>query len=140
MCILSASLDYFLEEGMATHSSVLAWRIQWTEEPGGLQAIVSQKAGHKWSNLARVLTCYFHQSRSTDGFLELIKLTLAAILLAVVFLLGCLYDPPLNPKHCLSKYVLSQFWLELSQNFDFSSWCVCVGHSVVSNSLWPHEV
>ena len=28
-----------LEEGMATHSSILAWRIPWTEEPGGLQAI-----------------------------------------------------------------------------------------------------
>ena len=28
-----------LEKGMATHSSILAWRIQWTEEPGGLQSI-----------------------------------------------------------------------------------------------------
>ena len=32
-----------LEKGMATHSSVLAWRIPWTEEPGGLQYKVSQK-------------------------------------------------------------------------------------------------
>ena len=31
-----------LEEGMATHSSFLAWRIPWTEEPGGLQALGSQ--------------------------------------------------------------------------------------------------
>jgi len=31
-----------LEEGMATHSSILAWRIPWIEEPGGLQANVSQ--------------------------------------------------------------------------------------------------
>ena len=35
-----------LEEGMATHSSILAWRIPWTEEPGGLQPIGSQRAGH----------------------------------------------------------------------------------------------
>ena len=35
-----------LEEGMATHSSILAWRIPWTEEPGGLQSIGSQKVGH----------------------------------------------------------------------------------------------
>ena len=35
-----------LEEGMATHSSVLAWRISWTEEPGGLQSIVLLRAGH----------------------------------------------------------------------------------------------
>ena len=33
-----------LEEGMATHSSVLAWRIPWTEEPGGLQSLGSQRA------------------------------------------------------------------------------------------------
>ena len=31
-----------LEEGLATHSGILAWRIPWTEEPGGLQSIVMQ--------------------------------------------------------------------------------------------------
>ena len=35
-----------LEKGMATHSSTLAWRIPWTEEPGGLQSIGSQRVGH----------------------------------------------------------------------------------------------
>ena len=35
-----------LEEGMATDSSVLAWRIPWTEEPGGLQSMGSQRVGH----------------------------------------------------------------------------------------------
>ena len=35
-----------LEEGMATHSSVLAWRIPWTEEPGGLQSMGSQRVRH----------------------------------------------------------------------------------------------
>ena len=35
-----------LEEGMATHSSVLAWRIPWTEEPGGLQSMGLQRVGH----------------------------------------------------------------------------------------------
>ena len=35
-----------LEEGMATHSSILAWRIPWTEEPGGLQSVGSQRVGH----------------------------------------------------------------------------------------------
>ena len=41
-----------LEEGMATHSSVLAWRIPWTEEPGGLQSMGLQRVRHDWSNLA----------------------------------------------------------------------------------------
>ena len=35
-----------LEEGMATHSSILAWRIPWTEEPGGLQSTGLQRGGH----------------------------------------------------------------------------------------------
>ena len=35
-----------LEEDMATHSSILAWRIPWTGEPGGLQSIGSQRVGH----------------------------------------------------------------------------------------------
>ena len=34
------------QEGMATHSSILAWRIPWTEELGGLQSIGSQRVGH----------------------------------------------------------------------------------------------
>ena len=35
-----------LEKGMATHSSILAWRIPRTEEPGGLQSMGSQRVGH----------------------------------------------------------------------------------------------
>ena len=35
-----------LEKGMATHSSILAWRIPWTEEPGGQQSMRSQRIGH----------------------------------------------------------------------------------------------
>ena len=35
-----------LEEEMSTHSSILAWEIQWTDEPGGLQSMGSQKVGH----------------------------------------------------------------------------------------------
>ena len=35
-----------LEKRMATHSSILAWRIPWTEEPGGLQPMGSQRVGH----------------------------------------------------------------------------------------------
>ena len=38
-----------LEKEMATHSSILAWRIPWTEEPGGLQSTGSQRVGHNWA-------------------------------------------------------------------------------------------
>ena len=45
------SLDWEdpLEKGMATHSSILAWRIPWTEEPGGLQFMGSQRVIHNWT-------------------------------------------------------------------------------------------
>ena len=36
-----------LEKGMAIHSSILAWRIPWTEKPGGLQSMGSQRVGHE---------------------------------------------------------------------------------------------
>ena len=45
-----------LEEEMATHFSILAWRIPWTEESARLWSIGSQKVGHNWSNLAHMHT------------------------------------------------------------------------------------
>ena len=44
--VRSLGLGDPLEEGMATHFSILAWRIPWTEEPGGLQSMGSQRVGH----------------------------------------------------------------------------------------------
>ena len=38
-----------LEKGMAAHSSFLAWRIPWTEEPGGLRSMGSQRVGYDWA-------------------------------------------------------------------------------------------
>ena len=46
MQVGSLGRDNPLEGGMATHFSILAWRIPWTEEPGGLQSIRSQGVGH----------------------------------------------------------------------------------------------
>ena len=47
-----------LEKGMATHSSILAWRIQWTEEPGGLQSMRLQRVGHNWVTFTFALYIY----------------------------------------------------------------------------------
>ena len=44
--VRSLSWEDPLEKGMATHSSTLAWRIPWTEEPGGLQSMGSQRVGY----------------------------------------------------------------------------------------------
>ena len=46
--VQSLGWDDPLEEGMATHSSILSWRIPWTEVPDGLQSMVSQRVGYNW--------------------------------------------------------------------------------------------
>ena len=47
-----------LEKEMATHSSTLAWRIPWREEPGGLQSTGSQRVGHDWAtSLTHIYMC-----------------------------------------------------------------------------------
>ena len=43
-----------LEKGMATHSSILAWRIPWTEKPGGLQSLGLQRVGHDSETLEQI--------------------------------------------------------------------------------------
>ena len=46
---MDCSQEDSLEKGMAIHSHILAWRIPWTEELGGLQLMGSQRAGHDWA-------------------------------------------------------------------------------------------
>ena len=46
MRLQSLGREDSLEEGMAAHSCILAWRIPWTEEPGGLQSTGLQRVGH----------------------------------------------------------------------------------------------
>ena len=48
MWVLSLGQEDPLEEGVATHSSILVWRMPWREEPGGLQSIGSQRVRHMW--------------------------------------------------------------------------------------------
>ena len=56
-----------LEKEMATHSSVLAWRIPGTREPVGLPSMGSHRVGHDWSNLAAVAAAYIFISHSLLG-------------------------------------------------------------------------
>ena len=48
ICIYNGILLSHLEKEMATQSSILAWKIPWTKEPGGLQSMGSQRVGHAW--------------------------------------------------------------------------------------------
>ena len=51
MWVQSLTQDDLLEEGMATHSSILVWRIPWTEEPGELQSVGSHWVRHDWVSM-----------------------------------------------------------------------------------------
>ena len=51
-----------LEKEMATHSSILAWEISWTEEPGRLQSMGSQRVGHDWATSLSLFT-FMHWRR-----------------------------------------------------------------------------
>ena len=52
-------LEHYLPKEMATHSSVLAWRIPGTGEPGGLPSMGSHRVGHDWSDLAAAAAAIF---------------------------------------------------------------------------------
>ena len=55
---------------MATHSSILAWRILWTEEPGGLPSMGSHRAGHDWSDLAAAAA--YSRCSTNGGFIPIL--------------------------------------------------------------------
>ena len=61
-----------LEEGMATHSSILAWRIPWAGEPGGLQSMGWQRVGHDWSNLVHPVSAHHKWLHSGPIFFPVI--------------------------------------------------------------------
>ena len=66
--VQSLGLEDPLEEGMVTHSSILASRIPWTEKPGGLQSIAMQRVRHDWSNLARTHVRSMHTNTGENMF------------------------------------------------------------------------
>ena len=50
-----------MEKGMATHFSILVWRIPWTEKPGGPQSVGSQRVGHDWATIISDIAKYIQQ-------------------------------------------------------------------------------
>ena len=81
-----------LEKGMATHSSILAWRIPWTEEPSGLQSMESQRAGHDCvteregkeglvvSKKKKKKSDYFHPENNHSIFEQVVHLSSPSII------------------------------------------------------------
>ena len=72
-----------LEKGMATHSSILPWRVPWTEEPGGLQSMGLQIVRHDWATdkINGAPTFHIHQAHfATDCFKSHVYLLFLQIL------------------------------------------------------------
>ena len=61
--LIAVPMHIPLEKAMATHSSILAWRIPWMEEPGGLQSMGCKRVGH---NLETKQQCTYHLSFDTE--------------------------------------------------------------------------
>ena len=57
----AGDLGFPLEKEMATHFSILAWRIPWTEDPGGLQSMGLQRVGHDWATSLHLCFLYLFQ-------------------------------------------------------------------------------
>ena len=62
MWVLSLGWEDPLEEDVETHSSILTWKIPWTEEPGRLWSTGSQRVGHDWSDLTHMHVCWMAHS------------------------------------------------------------------------------
>ena len=74
--VWSLGQEETLEEGMATHASIPAWEIPWTEEPGGPQSTGSQTVRHNWSDLA----CMHATLSSTSPWKYIINVNVCRLL------------------------------------------------------------
>ena len=103
-----------LEKGMAIYSSIVAWRAQWTGEPGGLQSMGSQRVGHDWATNTFTLQMYILQA------------FLGNITIWWVFSLYIKY-PFQRASHLsllshFSPWSIIQFWHYLI----YRCWCCCL--------------
>ena len=137
--VWSLGWDDPLEEEMAVHSSILAWRIPWTKEPGGLQSMWSHRVGHDW---ALSISTYVYLW--LNHFIVHLKLTqhCKSTMLVVWWFSRWVVSSwlPSLIHLVLSFHGFPFFlkpWIEtLGLNHFFSS--VQFSRSVVSDSLQPH--
>ena len=111
-----------LEEDMAAHSSILAWRTPWTEEPGGLQSIALQRVEHNWSNLACMHTyivCICQcQSPSAPHF----PLPTLGIIHFVLYVWDSIFFPLCQSLLYLTEYDCWWILNFICQSFHYHKW------------------
>ena len=116
---------------MATHSSILAWRIPWTEEPSGLQSIGLQRVGHDWETktYTDLLTYYSYAAISmirSDVFWRFLKSKLSMLFLFIMVKswkhLRCPLVVEWTVEHLDNGEILSIHWCTIIQH-----WKKCYG-------------
>ena len=127
-----------LEEDMETHSSILAWRIPWAEEPGGLQSIGSQRVGYDWGDWAlthieyNLLILTFKASVSLCSYILYISLFFISWAVIKVSHQDCNFALYIfKPSVCCVVYIYCTWILTHILN----DWC---GFVAVSG-LWDHN-
>ena len=118
--VWSLGREDHLEKEMATHSSLLAWEIPWTKEPGGLQYMGSQRVGHDWvTNNNLTLACKVLLDPIPTSISSLptpYPLASWTTILALAVLWRCYFSPAPGPVHSCSpsrEAMLSPFALGL---------------------------
>ena len=94
------------EKGMATHSSIIAWRIPWTEEPGSLQSMGSQRVRHDWATFTSL-----HLFLKPGGLTYLVLLTLFKYM-SIVYSLFCMNEFFLIKKILKKRFI----WISCGLN------------------------
>ena len=106
----------------ATHFNILAWRISWTEEPGGLQSTGLHRIRHDWSNLActHILNTYLFWDHSILQFLSFLFSSLPSSPLSFCFFLS----PFLKKKKKISFFPVMGSFLKISLEIYQSAICI----------------
>ena len=120
-----------LEKEMATHSSVLAWKIPGMEEPGGLPSMGLHRVGHDWSNLAAAAAAFLYLPLMQSSLPNSFTVTPP---LGEDSLVASLSPNPITLIH----FTQSWLWQLPTYKLKLSSPSVQFSSSVMSDSLRPH--
>ena len=151
--------DYL--KGMAAHSSILVWRIPWTEEPGGVQSMGLQRAGHDWATntftfhflsftylksyliLKSNHFSYFYSGVHKVGWHAIIKVCEYSLVFQTALrMTGSWEHRIVKFKFCLCSEIVKEKKIARARGFtnllDNENHSVKFSHSVVSDSLRSH--
>ena len=100
-----------LEKEIATHSSVLAWRIPGTGEPGGLPSVGSHRVGHDWSNLAAAAAERLKDWTELNWYFLIQCLRGFCLLQSILFPFIFLYSGSEISINCSHKFLATRYYL-----------------------------